>query len=1401
MDWSGNNSLFADFSIPQLDGAADENSGGSCLDIFQLFLPYLELQYTCSYLLKNVCSVSLDASPKDKSSRNHSSLTATDQILAKRNPFQSDSVLMEPPSSAKILLECTHSDHRQALPLERQESLDKHFISKGSISQESNECSTGFQVNKEIPYIQPVKHPIPCSMANRAEVSPIGVETMAVHPLYNYESSAIALNKSEPDSLPFGNGKITQSRKKYSSIKSMEKNHLSLLQNHRSFSLCYSELMSCPTTADIELSQKDCKSPVPRSLEQASSPMEESMLLDPQEGEMGSDGEEGDVGELKIRYEDYQENKTERTIVAQQEAHYKFFPSVILSNCLTRPAKKNVMNKMGDGSGKPSQPEQRRSRLKLSKKAARAAASAEKQANIVETPAPEVQPPKDETDFTAIKPVCPKSKEVCEEMEIPEIETSESKTEGHVPNEPVEAPTEDRLAPLTELPAKVACTKVSSLPGSKYTLRAKRKMSYDSEDGEHSSAILKQATSLQDNLKDNCVISGQDFKNQKRRKISKKEPPIIIKYIIINRFKGQKNMLVKMAKVNAEEHHVILTPDKLEQYNRLAPLKDFWPKVPESAAVKYPPTEQKGKKPSKKKAKVNPTTKKTNPSAPPKPRSRSSGKTNNVKNALPLPSLPAPWPCYNDLTDDYSTEYSDVMVELGYLSDRAPSPTDSTPPRCWSPSDPIMESTFNDHLINPFNDPCLGFPYQDSTSDLQDQGSQRKSRTTKPRKATTGNPRRRTKATKQPDPPPAKENVKQAVSQGTGRRQKKDQEMTPVCSQDDSSSKNTRKPRKKKQASETAASIDESCEDGKSVKQEGTLPAFESSAVEGSSLQTLTEMFNDNSSVIQDSKTLVTALIEPKTEKSEMDISKPYQSVALDLKTPVGGEARTPTDQSDKCSQSSSVPVETERFQRSLSSPASGSVGYPCSVITYSRSVSQTSNHKSESVPSPPNPYEFKSDPSDLEEGPDNSLVPDIALKAASKARRRISRKKEKNEEIITSSGTSQDKSSPAVTSGPEMLPKDEKPHAGPKNGETPLTTEMPSGLAVLKELLQKRQRLGLTQEDQTASQTQNTTASADAVAGSENMSSKTKKAPSATPRKPRAPRNQIPKEKKPRSRKNCKKENVKIEPPLSDGSPTFQTDPGFDSCYSIEDSLSPEVPHNYNFDINAVGQTEFSTLYSGSQFVVADKILPQKFLSDFNQEAISASNMRLKGSGEKELSGEDSKPESEWQRSGHTSPDLFDKTSGDNGEVISGNLSLSLLESDRRGRDWVSLGKHHSLSPFQDFHCEKRDFLFAPDSFMPLTSASFAESGASPVGDLDGNDAMSTTTPSSSPRSVSSLSQVKACSQSLKGAGGAHILKPLMSPPSREEIMSTLLSLDLSEATYQEPFCSDPSDAPLRPR
>uniref|UniRef100_A0A8C7GGW9 DNA polymerase zeta catalytic subunit n=1 Tax=Oncorhynchus kisutch TaxID=8019 RepID=A0A8C7GGW9_ONCKI len=1201
MEWSGNNSLFANLSIPQLDGAADENS---------------------------------DSSVTDKGSRTHSSLTVADKILGKRNPFPGETVHLEPPSSAKILLDRKHPEHRQALSQDTEDTADKHFL---SLSQHSHECSTGFKVNKEIPYIQPVKHPIPCNIANQAEVSQICVDKMdVVRPLYTYEKKTMALDESDLDVFPFGNGKITQSRKKYSSIKNVEKNRLSILQNHRSFSLCYSELRNCPSKTELELGQKDCKSPIPRnSINPAPCPIEEDELIASREGEMGRGSEEGDMGELKIRYEDYQENKTERTIVAQQEAHYKFFPSVILSNCLTRPAKKVVGNKLTDGCAKLEQAEPRRSRLKLGKR--RSAAAAQKaKANAGESL----------------------------------------------------ASVEGRLAPLPELPAKVTGTKASGLPGSKYTLRAKRKMSYDSsEDGEHSgTSRVKHPLALRDNyvrFKDNYILSTQELKYQKRRKMSRKEPrepPIIIKYIIINRFKGQKNMLVKMAKVSAEEQRVVLTPDKLETYTKMAPLKSFWPKVLESCAVKFPLSEPKAnkKQPKRKVNKVNTTTTKKTASGPPKPqvRVRQGGerprRTKGLRKASTRPSLPCPRPCYCELANDHATEYSDVMVELGYLSERSPSPTDSTPPRCWSPSDPLMEETPPESL---------------------GRGVRNRSRTAKP-----SSPRRRTKSANKLSAEVKKESATRRKSTtGTPRRRKKDLETvdgTSVGGDSTNTTTRTRRPRRKKQAEQPPVKSRD-CDSSQLLFPEDVSPPTESSSKAVPPFQqsaNKTSQIIDCSHGVTGSKSL-SQFIEPKSEDYETSIMEVNQSFALKL---------------------------------------------------------------------------FQTHPGQL---------PGCAVKA----------------ETTVDECTPPQVKSPMVGKS-KGTPKSGSPHSGLRNGEA--LPEDTSGLAVLKKLLQKRQQRGgqclptqtVGTEISSSTTTQPPGPTPDPAAAKPPRARKT---PSATPRKPRVSRTTTPKEKKPRSRKgkvNSQPElPVKQEPPMSDDSPVFLSDPGLDSCYSIEDSLSPELPHNYNFDINAIGigsQTEFSSLYMGSQFVLTDKNLPQKFLSDITQEAIPALALsiekrpdRLSGSGEA------------LQRSlsGPLSPDLFDKPEN--------------CES------WgTSLGKLHGLSHFQGFHCERKELLFSafdPILPLPLSSASFADNEGSPTGDLlEGNDALTSTTASSSPRSVNSVSQVKTSSQLLRGTGGgAHILKPLMSPPNREEILTTLLDLEMSEATFQEPFCSNPSDAPGKPR
>ena len=98
---------------------------------------------------------------------------------------------------------------------------------------------------------------------------------------------------------------------------------------------------------------------------------------------------------------------------------------------------------------------------------------------------------------------------------------------------------------------------------------------------------------------------------------------------------------------------------------------------------------------------------------------------------------------------------------------------------------------------------------------------------------------------------------------------------------------------------------------------------------------------------------------------------------------------------------------------------------------------------------------------------------------------------------------------------------------------------------------------------------------------------------------------------------------------------------------------------------------------------------------------------------------GQCSLHESAWQKPRPLSPELFDKSSGGNGEGFP-EFSLSLLDSEKilRGKEWgVSLGKMHG-SHFQDFHCEKSDLLYGPDPFLPLTSVSFADNGVSPTGD-----------------------------------------------------------------------------------
>nr|XP_057925939.1 DNA polymerase zeta catalytic subunit [Doryrhamphus excisus] len=1254
-EWSANNSLFNP-SIPQLDGAADESS---------------------------------DSSLTDNGSRTQSSLIVTEKIIVKRNPFPGEIVHLEPPSTAKIFLECKLPEHRPVHVLDTEQPLDKHFQSKGR-QDGSSECSAGLKVNKEIPYIPPVKHPIPCKTISHPEVPAMCVDEEDIRPVYNYDKKAsLALDNTDLESFQFSNSKIANRRKNYSSMKNVETNCLSILQNHRAFSLCYSELRNCSTKTDLELSQMDRNSPLLRNISSAPSALQENVFPNLQEGETSQDSDEEDVGELKIRYEDYQENKTEKTIVAQQEAHYKFFPSVILSNCLNR--KKVGSKKLPEPCSKLEQSQNRRQRLKVNKKRT---TGPRNKLNVDESSTSDSQVSVGCTSVTPDHPgIGDTEMLVCEENSIQEsvlddpliegesltkddpeiVETSLKEQTEQLPvptamdatpagsfSEDATDTTIDSLSLLQDLAAKVTCTNPSSLPGSKYTLRTKRKMIYDGDEGEYIGATRAKNP---ERLKGRNVRSGQELKYQKRRK---KEPPIIIKYIIINRFKGQKNMLVKMCKVNAEEQSVTLTNDKLDEYNKLAPLKDFWPKVEESTAVEFPVMEAKAKKQYKRKSKVNSTNKKT-VSGISKFQVGSGEivkRTKVSERSQCLPSLPPPQPCYCELADDHNKDYTDVMLELGYLSDRAPSPTHSTPPRCWSPTDTVMDTRTSKQLLNPLSDPCLGLAHQ--MTPFATKKAKSRCKTSKPKKSTNLKRKVKTNTTVQPLEEDPKQEKLQTSNANPRHRRKAVGTVEKI-----NNSATTSRPRPKTKRK----SVDPKSPNEKKDTSQALFPEDNPSKSENP--------VNIDNNQDQTSTKLTVQSVEPKFEDCEISIADTNQKMSPNVQTKQQG-----------C-QTTVVKIESSTEDLKASSQ------------------SQT--------PSPEDDQETQS------------------AKASSQS--------------------------------------------DLKNGRVPGLSQTPCSLSVLRKLYQKSQH--------SQSQVDNAVHS-NTVA---DLTTKQTKSRKATPRKPSTAKSVTPKDdRQPRIRKTKPNNtqpasSVKDEAIMLDDCLFIPSDPDMDSCNLIEDSLSPELPDNCSFDINAIDQTEFSSPYSGTQFVLTDKNLPLKFLSDANQDFEKKLD-RLSGS------GEDLKPELDWHR--------LKPSSTEDGECTPNHLTFTDSEKFQKRNCQLSSGGAQTLSHFQDFHCERKELLFSacdPVLPLPLSSASFVSHEGSPTGDfLECMDGFTSPTPSSSPRSVSSFSQVRA-SQMLRGpGGGAHFLKPLMSAPSREEILSTLLDLEISEATFQEPFCSDPSDAPGKP-
>ncbi|XP_063058205.1 neurite extension and migration factor [Engraulis encrasicolus] len=112
-----------------------------------------------------------------------------------------------------------------------------------------------------------------------------------------------------------------------------------------------------------------------------------------------------------------------------------------------------------------------------------------------------------------------------------------------------------------------------------YRLRAKRKVAFRED-------YLYDVDSIEEQREKNAKVKvGQkgekddDWcpKKKQRKSHSRKDPPVVIKYIIINRFKGVKHMTVKLGRVDVDgASSVCLSEGSLTQYEKLAPLKAFW---------------------------------------------------------------------------------------------------------------------------------------------------------------------------------------------------------------------------------------------------------------------------------------------------------------------------------------------------------------------------------------------------------------------------------------------------------------------------------------------------------------------------------------------------------------------------------------------------------------------------------------------------------------------------------------------------------------------------------------------------------------------------------------------------------------------------------------------------------
>ncbi|XP_053566840.1 DNA polymerase zeta catalytic subunit [Bombina bombina] len=1386
MEWNSNKLLLANLSIPQLDGTADENS---------------------------------DSPLNNESSLTHSSVIAKSKLSMKTSIFHKDAASLEPQSSAKTAFQCQHTS-----------ALSSHVFKKECLIEEFSksavEHGTELSAQSFPNSTYSMEYPIHFDNSRHTEILP------------NERSKNDTDSISASDKNIYEDGISSLSRhvnsRKFTSIRKVDKescflnitrhiNDNSSERNLRNFTE-----LSSSTKKSNDVFNKCSNNSIgflPGTLNESCDMVPYSDSSRTTVRTLDNENNEGSLNKHKTQNEELQDEKTDTT-------HYKFFPSVVLSNCLNRQQKTSPTTCKIKGPKK-------QSRLKLAKKIKvdvrkdlphekeichqESVGLHEKTNNVFNQPPAAENDKMDFLDYeesvgrgenALVKDISYAPGNACSKSppdvdRVPSCDLAVIMDDGAFQRDMCDISRSE----CNFLVENTECDPSLALYENKYTLRTKRKANLESEDGESGLEAQNSKLSLphpSELIED--VVNPQ--KVRKRRKTSSKQPPVIIKYIIINRFKGRKNMQVKIGRLDHTEENVKLTEDKIQQYSKIAPLKDFWPKVPDSPATKFPIFPITPKKSYKKKSKQKSAKKK--PGRLPKMESNILKQNVLVRRRKIHSFLSLPNPSYNTETDDCDTEYKDVMSKLGFLLERSPSPLQMSPPRCWSPTDPkadeIMTTSVDETPL--FKCSFVGDSKREGLNLFKNR--ERRTQANKSKK----------KAVISPIAVAKQGNKVGQLKMGEGKKRGKSQQKK--------NEKGQRKLTKiKDRDKNTNAYLDDSettalqSEELQSMNQfelpfsgysTGHLPSTQlpssgtqensSSSFKSGTGTPCSMHFQHNSVSQKDMNSSLTPIsISPVVESFKISPSRSqcpnlFQNKELKAKNKTLNSL-TRTSQVIQNAQFtfSNTPKSIEdptEVQKRLSASLGKLHEIQGSDLHHfdnfqSKIFPCTSNQQQTTcLPDSAKDSDPKSSIMYSENGHEAFQSPRQGLVTSLRSPEKISPCEQKETGDIETTR----KNSPNCGADAFRCSKALQNHF--KSDAPQGIFDGPSGIAVLKELLHKKQQAKIVD-------------STNKLKGNLSSSAETKtKRKLASCKKPRAPRNT-----KSKTAKNVKETLIK-KSPASDGSPGIFSDPGFESCYSLEDSLSPE--HSYNFDINSVGQTGLCSLYSGSQFIAADPNLPQKLLSDafpchsLENEHVNHDYPLC------ELKKVRKLEQPLLKRPNSLSPDLFEKSPHDtkqnplsqwknnlhpHASSIGGlnkreseNCLAKICRQSKKGAKKESIYNSSDQTWIQS------------EGFKELDSnSSFTELLPSPDGDLVSEDIELyisrqhdelTPSPNSSPRSVSSLSQSKTGNATPRAI---HILKPLMSPPSREEIMATLLDHDLMETIYQEPFCSNPSDAPEKPR